>query len=328
MVSDILSAVFRPPDSLPDPLFTSSASTHAGPPPPDASASSQSPEPTPLPSPASVNTQPMQTQRKKRRPKRSEEERINFFKTDPYVAQFEAYRVLCAGCDKWIRLRSNSSYCSIPWEAHRKSCLAKKGCDYSISRDMPLFDPSFSVHKPALKVETDRRQCENCDTWVLLGNDDREPDEKWAHHKLECARPSFASSHAATKRHKTDSPTCVQQPQSGILPTLTRCSSSEYDRVSRRHSRERIELPPLSAISGISSPSIFTTPSHALPTDDTLRLSPEHRAKALRMDPYADEVEPLRVFCKLCQHWIPLRKDVPYYTPAWQQHRSKCALVQ
>ena len=124
---------------VPDPLFTSSTNTHTGPPPPpDASASSQSPEPTPLPSPVSVNAQTMQTQRKKRRPKRSEEERINFFKTDPYVAQFEAYRVLCAGCDKWIRLRSNSSYCSIPWEAHRKSCLAKKGCDSSLSGNVPL----------------------------------------------------------------------------------------------------------------------------------------------------------------------------------------------
>lgn len=269
----------------------SCASTHAAGP-PEGSASSQSREPTPLPSPTSVSTSTVQTQRKKRRPKRSEEERINFFRTDPYVAQFEAYRVLCAGCDKWIRLRSNSSYCSIPWEAHRKSCLAKKG-----------------AQKPVLKVETDRRLCENCDSWVVLDKDEREAETQWARHKLDCARTALVSSHVTTKRHKTDSPT------------------SEYDRASSHRSRERIELPPLSAISGITSPSIFTTPSHALPTDDTLRLSPEQRAKALRMDPYLEEVEPLRVFCKLCQHWIPLRKDVPYYTPAWQQHRSKCALV-
>ncbi len=39
-----------------------------------------------------------------------------------YVAQFEPYRVLCASCDKWIRLRPNSTYSSIPWDAHRKSC--------------------------------------------------------------------------------------------------------------------------------------------------------------------------------------------------------------
>jgi hypothetical protein len=62
----------------------------------------------------------------RRRAKRTEEERIEYLRSDPYVAQFEAYKVLCKSCDKWIRLRPNSTYCSIPWDAHRKSCLAKK----------------------------------------------------------------------------------------------------------------------------------------------------------------------------------------------------------
>ena len=65
-------------------------------------------------------------QAKRRRAKRTEEERIDYLRSDPYVAKFEAYRVLCASCDKWIRLRPNSTYCSIPWDAHRKSCLAKR----------------------------------------------------------------------------------------------------------------------------------------------------------------------------------------------------------
>ena len=77
---------------------------------------------------ASVETNSTRPPSKRRRAKRSEEERIQYLRSDPYVAQFEAYRVLCASCDKWIRLRPNSTYCSIPWDAHRKSCLARKGC--------------------------------------------------------------------------------------------------------------------------------------------------------------------------------------------------------
>ncbi|KAF7324397.1 hypothetical protein MSAN_02519800 [Mycena sanguinolenta] len=63
---------------------------------------------------------------KRRRAKRTEEERIDYLRSDPQVAEFEPYRVLCAGCNKWIRLRPNSTYCSIPWDAHRKICLEKR----------------------------------------------------------------------------------------------------------------------------------------------------------------------------------------------------------
>jgi hypothetical protein len=63
---------------------------------------------------------------KRRRAKRSEAERIAYLRADPYVAKFDAYRALCASCDKWIRLRPNSTYCSIPWEAHRKGCLTRR----------------------------------------------------------------------------------------------------------------------------------------------------------------------------------------------------------
>lgn len=48
---------------------------------------------------------------KRRRAKRSEQERIDYLRGDSCVADFEAYRVLCASCGKWIRLRPNSTYC-------------------------------------------------------------------------------------------------------------------------------------------------------------------------------------------------------------------------
>ncbi|KAJ2927803.1 hypothetical protein H1R20_g9293, partial [Candolleomyces eurysporus] len=90
---------------------------------------------------------------KRRRAKRTEEERIDYLRADPYVAQFEAYRVLCASCDKWIRLRPNSTYCSIPWDAHRKSCLAKKinnKSAYALDQRNALFtkDPDIRKYDP------------------------------------------------------------------------------------------------------------------------------------------------------------------------------------
>lgn len=78
------------------------------------------------PYPAPHQQSQSQSQKPIRRAKRTEQERIDYLANDPQVARFEAYRVLCAACDKWIRLRPNSTYCSIPWDAHRRSCLKKK----------------------------------------------------------------------------------------------------------------------------------------------------------------------------------------------------------
>lgn len=93
----------------------------------------------------------------------------------------------------------------------RAVSLRKGGISQYLEIGLP-FDLVASVQKPVLKVETDRRLCENCDNWVVLDKDSQGADTKWAQHKLECARTALASSHAATKRHKTDSPTYVQQP--------------------------------------------------------------------------------------------------------------------
>ena len=93
--------------------------------PPSANTTQAVPEPV-IYTPESTAEALANPPAKRRRAKRTEEERIDYLRADPYVAQFEAYRVLCASCDKWIRLRPNSTYCSIPWDAHRKSCLSKK----------------------------------------------------------------------------------------------------------------------------------------------------------------------------------------------------------
>ncbi len=72
--------------------------------------------------------------------------------------------MLCASCDKWIRLRPNSTYCSIPWDAHRKSCLAKKmyvfvapiSLKYLIKFLEPLKTPmlSNSATPPSQRIQT------------------------------------------------------------------------------------------------------------------------------------------------------------------------------
>ncbi|KAF7323537.1 hypothetical protein MKEN_00573600 [Mycena kentingensis (nom. inval.)] len=89
------------------------------------------------------------------RKKRTEPERIAYLRADRHVARFEPYRVLCGSCDKWIRLRSNSTYCSTPWDTHRKICLEKKAATVADSAHGQPF-PSLTSHRPIILPRTSR----------------------------------------------------------------------------------------------------------------------------------------------------------------------------
>ncbi|KAF5357496.1 hypothetical protein D9758_012516 [Tetrapyrgos nigripes] len=133
---------------------------------------------------------------KRRRAKRTEEERIAYLREDPHVAKFEPYRVLCASCDKWIRLRPNSTYCSIPWDAHRKSCLAKKvmnrtgmhsgaGLGYSLEERNVFLSKDPDVRK----FDAERVLCAVCDRWVEIDPEDHLGAVKaWLEHRAECRK--------------------------------------------------------------------------------------------------------------------------------------------
>ncbi|XP_006461516.1 hypothetical protein AGABI2DRAFT_136509 [Agaricus bisporus var. bisporus H97] len=127
---------------------------------------------------------------KRRRAKRTEDERIQYLRSDPYVAQFEAYRVLCASCHKWIRLRPNSTYCSIPWDAHRKSCLAKKVNSknvYALEERNNLFGKDPDVRK----FDAERVLCNLCDKWIDVPSTDHlQAVQKWLQHRADCQKPS------------------------------------------------------------------------------------------------------------------------------------------
>ena len=177
----------------------------------------ESPTPRSVPGP-SIETSSTRPPSKRRRAKRSEEERIQYLRSDPYVAKFEAYRVLCASCDKWIRLRPNSTYCSIPWDAHRKSCLARKGCVIPAHPtavcQLPCLTPRgpslptcsakdpappFVVADPdARKYDGERVLCKVCNSWISVGQESQAA-QAWSQHRAQCrpasppAPPALAS---------------------------------------------------------------------------------------------------------------------------------------
>ncbi|KAK0466918.1 uncharacterized protein EV420DRAFT_1506121 [Desarmillaria tabescens] len=149
-------------------------------------------EPNPTPPPPT----------KRRRAKRTEDERIDYLRNDPYVAQFEAYRVLCASCDKWIRLRPNSTYCSIPWDAHQppKNTYA-----------LEQRNAAFSKDPDVRKFDAERVLCAICDCWVPVPV----PDDR----NLLGSTPNH---HHSSANQGANSPSTSSQPQPQPQPQQPR----------------------------------------------------------------------------------------------------------
>jgi hypothetical protein len=54
--------------------------------------------------------------------RKTEEERLQFFKSQPDCRQVEPYRAFCTGCDQWVPLNSARAYVMRPWLVHRREC--------------------------------------------------------------------------------------------------------------------------------------------------------------------------------------------------------------
>ncbi|KAJ7056811.1 hypothetical protein C8F01DRAFT_1155129 [Mycena amicta] len=244
---------------------------------------------------------------KRRRAKRTEDERIAYLRADAHVAQFEAYRVLCASCDKWIRLRPNSTYCSIPWDAHRKSCLAKKAGALSAPTNAPRPPPTsypsafdeITRDPDVRRVEPDRMMCGICEKWLSLPPDDPAAAvQVWHAHRNGCQKTASALRNVAsppTENHSVSSP----QPSGPNQPV-------------------RLPLPDAPHVVLDLSPANYAAPH------ESRRRNAEQRAATLRADVLIRAGRAKQSLCSLCTKWVQLRQDSSYCAYPWLQHRGKC----
>lgn len=122
------------------------------------------------------------------------------------------------------------------------------------------------------------------------------------------------------------SPAISDHPSS---PKHTVTSTPQRSSASPQTDATHHRFPPLSAPPpGSPAPFHALTPSNYGPAHESRRRNAEQRAANLREDPYIAEVEPNRVFCKLCQKWVQLRQDSSYCAYPWMQHRQKCEARQ
>ncbi|KAG1860669.1 hypothetical protein DFJ58DRAFT_778444 [Suillus subalutaceus] len=165
--------------------------------------------------------------------RRSESERIQYFKDQSQCDDMEPHRVHCARCDKWINLGKRQTYAVRPWEIHRRKCdprspVSKKSHPSETEVEKPegavsVLELSQEITKQpspqsarqsdaerkALLEEDPRAQevkphevlCRSCQKWIKLSIDHAYILGNWHAHQQRCSGV-VPSSRVATAERK------------------------------------------------------------------------------------------------------------------------------
>ncbi|KAG2157679.1 uncharacterized protein EDB93DRAFT_805936 [Suillus bovinus] len=164
--------------------------------------------------------------------RRSESERIQYFKDQSQCDGMEPRRVHCSRCDKWINLGKRQTYAVRPWEIHRRKCdpqspISKKSHRGETEVEKPEGEVSVSelsqditkqpspqsaqqgdVERKALLEEDPRAQevkphevlCRSCQKWIKLSIDHAYALGNWHAHQQRCS--GVVPSRVATAERK------------------------------------------------------------------------------------------------------------------------------
>ncbi|KIK50457.1 hypothetical protein GYMLUDRAFT_51165 [Collybiopsis luxurians FD-317 M1] len=150
------------------------------------------------------------------RVRRTEEERIEYFKNQPECGSLEPNRVKCTRCQKYVSLGKQTTYNVRPWEKHRAKCDLKPAVEHQASpeatdggsaatprtrlteeerKGILLADPNIQ------EVEPEQVLCKNCTKWIRLNNTTAYDLSNWKQHNRSCNAP-IPSSRVATAARK------------------------------------------------------------------------------------------------------------------------------
>jgi len=161
--------------------------------------------------------------------RKNDEERLQFFQSQPDCREVEPHRAFCTGCDQWVPLNPVRTYVMRPWLVHRRECrknslttkqvTAKGAPDGSKGDDDVTSVVQSASETPGRSrgeaerqayLEEDPRSeevrpyevlCKTCKKWVQLGNKTRYSLNHWKDHQKRCSG-SIPSSRVATAERK------------------------------------------------------------------------------------------------------------------------------
>ncbi|KAH7915276.1 hypothetical protein BJ138DRAFT_147906 [Hygrophoropsis aurantiaca] len=196
--------------------------------------------------------------------RRTEAERIQYFKDQTDCSEMEPHRVYCTRCNKWVNLGRRTTYAVRSWEVHRSKCDKKPPTTKEPSQKADELnnvitvksEPGTSAKPVSIKSEDDeaarlarlkadpRAQeikphevlCRSCHKWIQLSSSQAYALDNWEIHPQQCSRPAPNSRVATAERKLTllgDPQAKLPTPQSVecafCKSTIALDGATEYD---------------------------------------------------------------------------------------------------
>ncbi|KAI0339635.1 hypothetical protein BDW22DRAFT_1361210 [Trametopsis cervina] len=203
-------------------------------------------------SPASVSDTESTVDGKQRRKRKTEAERIQFLKDDPWCKELEPHRILCNHCGEWQELHPKRKYVMQAWINHRKACPGPpKSPTPAPSKppsqvSTPLMQPTPLRMQPSMSnisdtlspmeaegkatLERDARAgeirphevfCTQCASWVKLYPSTKYSTRNWLTHMQQCPGQEPVAASAEPEEAAT---TIADAPSSATVPSTPRAS--------------------------------------------------------------------------------------------------------
>ncbi|KAJ6619875.1 hypothetical protein B0H10DRAFT_2163714 [Mycena sp. CBHHK59/15] len=154
--------------------------------------------------------------------RRTEAERIEYFKNQSDCSDMEPHSVMCTRCNKLVNLGRKQTYAVKPWETHRKRCdqkvLASVQDDAASVRSDMRSEVGSNVGGTATRttkaerkaildaderaktVQPDQVLCRKCHKWIRLSTRTAYALNNWNAHQTSCADVVVSSRVAMAQR--------------------------------------------------------------------------------------------------------------------------------
>ena len=248
--------------------------------------------------------------------RKTEEERLQFFHSQPDCREVEPHRAFCTGCDQWVPLNAARPYVMRPWLVHRRECRRNSHTNkqYVFNSRFPEFLLKFLREGTPQRLSIKKRELLMAVMAMKMSHlpFNLHPRRRGGTRARRNARLTSKETRAPKKFDRMKR--CARPARNGC--------SSETRRAIRSVTGKDIKNDALVRCKSIHMDCVHSQIDNTC--SPSSRVATAERKLKLVNDASAKSFSGTSVNCKHCDATIALDGEGDYNLTKWQEHKAAC----